>query len=315
MDQAMKYVYTVYQEGSFSKAAEKLFITQPALSIAIRKVESELKAVLFDRSQHPLKLTNVGQIYVQKYNEIKTLEKELNSQISDIHNLLTGELLIGGTHFILSYVLAQVLSDFSMRYPNIDIRLIERSSDKLDDLLLDGSIDLCLKCDDCAPSLKRIDFAFRDYLLIAMPKEFIIRFGLPDTGMTLDMIKNGDHLQSHAFLDFEYLRSIPFLVLTAGNNLRERFLRLFEEHGLTPYIRMQIEQIVTAYHLAERGMGATLTSAMIAKKSICDNLMFYTLDSPLMTRDFHVIGRNRRYVSDANSRFIELLKSHYDIDK
>lgn len=307
----MKYVYTVYQEGSFSKAAEKLYITQPALSIAIRRVENELNATLFDRSQHPLKLTDVGKVYIQKYHEIKILEKELVSQISDIHNLMNGELLIGGTHFILSYVLAPVLARFSEKYPNIDIRLFERSSDKLEDLLIDGSIDLCFKCVDADPSLKRTDFVFRDYLLIAVPKAFVSRYNLPDTGMSLEMVKNDDYLHYQSYIDFKHLKEIPFLVLTEGNNLRERLLTLFRKNGAEPNIYMQIEQIVTAYHLADSGMGATLTSSMIIKKSTCKHLVYYMVNSPMMVRDFYVMGRNKRYVSDANLKFTEMLKMFY----
>ncbi len=313
MEQEMAYVYTVYQEGSVSKAAEKLFISQPALSIAIRRVESRLNSVLFDRSQYPLKLTNVGELYIQKYHEIKLLEKELASQINDIHELNQGELVIGGTHFILSYVLAPVLSAFSSRYPNIVIRLYECSSSQLESLLTNGNIDLCLKCDNCtAPSMVPIDDAFRDHLLMAVPKAYVQEFNLPDVWLTLDMVKNNMHLNGQTpCIDIQHLAKLPYLVLTAGNNLRERFIELFDHSGIKPNIKMQIEQIATAYHLADNGMGATLTSEMIIKNNTCHNLVFYLIDSPLMIRDFKVIGRHKRYISNANAKFIQMLKEHY----
>lgn len=308
----MEYIYAVYQEGSISKAAEKLFITQPALSMAIRRVEKALNVVLFDRSQHPLKLTNIGEIYIQKYRELKILKNELISQINDINQLQKGELSIGGTHFILSYVLAPVLSDFSQRHPEIDIRLFECSSDKLETLLLNGRIDLCLKCDDCNPALEPIDYAFRDYLLMAIPQKYVVQYGLPDIGMTLDMVKKGDYLNdNHTFIDFKFLENLPYLVLTTGNNLRERFMKIFEQNRVKPNIKMQIEQIVTAYGLADNGMGATLTSAMIIKKSSSNNLIYYKVDSPLMIRDFSIVGRRKRYISNASAGFIDILKSYY----
>lgn len=62
MEQEMRYAYEVFREGSFSKAAEKLFITQPALSIAIQKPEADIGMALFDRSRRPLKLTAAGEI-------------------------------------------------------------------------------------------------------------------------------------------------------------------------------------------------------------------------------------------------------------
>jgi len=68
MQPEMKYIYTVYQCGSFSKAAEKLFLTQPALSISVQKAEHEVGMPLFNRDKKPLELTEAGMIYIQKMN-------------------------------------------------------------------------------------------------------------------------------------------------------------------------------------------------------------------------------------------------------
>lgn len=313
MEPDMEYVYAVYQEGAISKAAEKLFMTQPALSIAIRRVESKLNAKLFDRSRHPLKLTNVGELYIQKYHEIRLLEKELASRISDVQELNQGELLIGGTHFILAYVLAPVLSKFSDRYPNVVIRLYECSASQLEPLLANGKIDLCLKCDECNPSLEVLDDAFQDHLLMAVPKTYVDKYGLPQNGLSSDDVRKGRHLHDRkSVVSLESLKDLPFLVLTPGNNLRERFLELFQQSGMEPKVKMQIEQIVTAYRLADSGMGATLTSVMIIKNSVCHDLVYYKLDSPLMMRNFRVIGRQKQYISNANARFIAMLKSCYE---
>lgn len=308
----MEYVYTVYQEGSISKAADKLFITQPALSMAIRRVENKLNGILFDRSQYPLKLTHIGNLYIQKYHQIKLLENELTSQINDIYELQQGNLTIGGTHFVLSYVLPPIISEFCTLYPNITVQLYECDSNQLDTLLARGTIDLCLKCDTCSPPLQVTDYAFQDHLLLAVPKSYVSRYSLPDSRITLDMIKNNDYLStSNSNLDFMYLSKLPYLVLTSGNNLRTRFKNLFQNQNIQPIIKMELEQFVTAYHLADSGMGATLTSVMIIQKSACNNLVYYQIDSPLMTRDFNVIGRHKSYVSHTASRFIEILKLYY----
>lgn len=315
MDPDMEYVYAVYREGGISKAAEKLYMTQPALSIAIRRVEAKLDATLFDRSQHPLKLTNVGEVYVQKYHEIRLLEKELVSRISDMHELNRGELSIGGTHFILSYVLAPVLSKFSNQYPNVEIRLHECSSSQLESLLLNGTIDICLKCDECSTSLQPIDDAFQDRLLMAVPESYVSRYGLPNNSLSLDSIRSDRYIEDKkSVVDLKSLADLPFLILTPGNNLHDRFFELFQQNSVVPKVKMQIEQIVTAYCLADSGMGATLTSSVIVKNSVCRNLVYYKIDSPSMTRNFKVIGRRKQYISHANARFIAMLKSYYSGD-
>ena len=92
MQPEMKYIYTVYQCGSFSKAAEKLFLTQPALSISVQKVEHEVGMPLFNRDKKPLELTEAGMIYIQKIEQIQHLEQELAMQLNDLTDLKTGHL-------------------------------------------------------------------------------------------------------------------------------------------------------------------------------------------------------------------------------
>ena len=100
MQPEMKYIYTVYQCGSFSKAAEKLFLTQPALSISVQKVEHEVGMPLFNRDKKPLEITEAGMIYIQKIEQIQHLEQELAMQLNDLTDLKTGHLRVGGTHLM-----------------------------------------------------------------------------------------------------------------------------------------------------------------------------------------------------------------------
>ena len=99
MQPEMKYIYTVYQCGSFSKQNEKLFLTQPALSISVQKAEHEVGMPLFNRDKKPLELTEAGMIYIQKIEQIQHLEQELAMQLNDLTDLKTGHLRVGGTHY------------------------------------------------------------------------------------------------------------------------------------------------------------------------------------------------------------------------
>ena len=113
MELEKKYIYQVYQCGSFSKAAEALFITQPALSIAIKKVEQEIGAAIFNRSQRPLTLTSIGELYLQHIKKEMLLEQQLKQQIDDIHGLKSGDLKIGGTHYMNAYLLPSYIAQFN----------------------------------------------------------------------------------------------------------------------------------------------------------------------------------------------------------
>ncbi|MEE1291915.1 MAG: LysR family transcriptional regulator, partial [Acutalibacteraceae bacterium] len=104
MEANMKYVYQLYLDRSFSKAAEHLYMTQPALSIAIKRVEAELGAELFDRSRHPLELTQAGEAYIATIRQIRHLEEELQREVDDLKQLGHGTLRLGGTHYINNYI-------------------------------------------------------------------------------------------------------------------------------------------------------------------------------------------------------------------
>lgn len=109
MQLEMRYVYQIYLDGSFSKAAKSLYITQPALSMAIQKVEADIGMPIFDRSTRPLTLTHAGHIYINTIKDIMLLEDNLHNHINDIQNLKCGSLILGGTHYINAHILPDIL--------------------------------------------------------------------------------------------------------------------------------------------------------------------------------------------------------------
>ena len=87
-----KYVYEVYKERSFTKAAQNLYISQPSLSARIKKIEEIIGEPLFDRSTTPLKLTEVGKVYIEAAEEITQIEQRVENYINDLAGLKTGNL-------------------------------------------------------------------------------------------------------------------------------------------------------------------------------------------------------------------------------
>ena len=107
MMQGMKYVYEVYKEKSFTDAAKKLFISQPSLSAAVKKVEKELGVLLFDRGSFPVRLTDAGIAYIEAMEAILAIENNQTRKLNDLSQLKTGSLTIGGSNFVSSYILSK----------------------------------------------------------------------------------------------------------------------------------------------------------------------------------------------------------------
>ena len=104
-NRSFEYVYTVFQEGSFSKAAAKLYISQPALSAAIKKVETELYGVpLFNRGVNPVTLTPAGEFYIKAGLEIAEIEERIDAYFASSAGVRGGTLNIGSSSYFLSLI-------------------------------------------------------------------------------------------------------------------------------------------------------------------------------------------------------------------
>ena len=114
--QQIEYVLTLAEEKSFSKAAQKLYVTQPSLSQFIKNLEKELRVPIFDRSTSPIRLTPAGEAFVNAARKIKAIEDELNQQIADLTNLNTGDLRIGTSPFRASCLLPKSIAKFQELY-------------------------------------------------------------------------------------------------------------------------------------------------------------------------------------------------------
>lgn len=309
MQQEMRYIYQVYLDGNVSKAAEHLYISQSALSMAIQKVEKELGMPLFDRGTRPLTLTPEGQIYIETVRQEMFLEQDMARQMEDIRDLNVGSLCIGGTHYIDSYILPQILTGFSRRYPGIRLDLVETSSAELPQMLSDRKLDLTFNCDP--EVLKRFDRcpAFYDQILLAVPREAPINQSLTGAVLSSWDIQDGKHLMKGCpAVDLADFSDLEFLLLGAGNNLHDRVLEMFMESGFKPRIKMELSQLVTAFHLAEHGLAATFICdrLVIGER---DTLCYYKLDSELCRRLFYILLPNRKYTPFSVRAFIDYIKS------
>lgn len=304
MEQEMKYIYTVYKHQSFSKAANALYMTQPALSIAIQKIEASIGMPLFDRSHRPLRLTSAGELYIRMIKKIQGLEHDLDQQLQDIQQLDTGSIRIGGSHYVNAYILPEIVTEFSRDYPGIQIDMLEESSDILGEMLADQKIDLTFSCDPkLVKRFKQYPF-FMDHILLAVPENHSINSQMAGFALTgTDILQQKHLLDTCPTVSMDVFRDLEYIILSPGNNLYQRAVRLFQGAGFEPKIKMQQSQLATAYHLAEAGFAATLVSdRMIQKKEA--SLLFYKIDSDLCRRMFYALVPHESYTSFVVQKFI-----------
>jgi DNA-binding transcriptional LysR family regulator len=311
MDQEMKYVYKVYECGSFSKAAAQLYMTQPALSLAVKRAEESIGALIFDRSAKTLTLTEAGEIYIEKYYQIRDLEMELALKLHDLSFLHTGSLTIGGTNYFNSYILPPVISKFRQTYPGIDVTLVEAGSRELLAMLRDHRIDLTFNCGLSRKDPYHLTPCFKDHVLLCVPKSFAVNEKAMACAMTnIDILKRKHLDESFPAVFLKDFKDIPFILLSDGNNLYERAKVMFEQEHITPKVAMRLSQLATAWHLSCEGLGAAFISDHLVTKA-SDSVYYFRLDSPLAERTFDFVTSENRYISRAMDAFSEVFSSYY----
>ena len=307
MQQEMRYIWEIYRSGNFSKAAEKLYLTQPALSLAVRRVEKELGFTIFDRSYQPLKLTEAGQIYLRHIMEIRRSEEDLRRELDDF-SASGGEMLrLGGTQYFNAYLLPPVLKNILQDTPRLRLSIEEENSMTLNKLLLDGEVDVICHSGSFDKKLCEAVPLISDNLLIAVAEDFQLPDELKKISLSGSDVINGLHLdEKRKIADVSVFAGLPFLFLSETNHLRERTLAICEAGGLDPKICLEVKQLETAWHMILNGLGLAFVTDYMARANPAAPLRYFPLESARATRTFCAIFRKKSYISKAMKRFTEL---------
>lgn len=305
----MKYVYAVYQEKSFSKAAKKMFISQPALSNMVRKAEKEIGAPIFDRSTIPLTVTKEGAYYIKCIEEILFIQRNLKSYFEDMEELNTGSLSIGGSSFFCSFVLADLIGRFRAKYPNVTIDLLEGNIRELRKGLEEETLDLvmetALPLDD--PTLDKYYYN-SETVILAVPASYSVNKRLQPYRLTHhDIVTERFMNPSVEPVPLEFFRDVPFIIMKPGNDMYQRGAAMCKKAGFVPKVAIQMDQVMTSYNIASNGVGAVFIRSGIIK-FMPDNqkLVYYKIGDMLATRKILIATKKGKYVTSAMQEFLRM---------
>ncbi len=313
MFKGMEYVYEVYKEKSFSKAAQNLYITQPSLSATIKKIEERLGTPIFDRSTVPVQLTPMGEEYIKSVVKIMDIEECFSNYLNDINQLKTGRVVIGASNFFASFILPPVLNAFDKRYPHVEVVLKESDTNSLENQLLEGALDLVIDIGTFNPDLLTMKSLFNEQLILAAQRRFGEGKDLQDMELTADDVMNNKHLnEGFPCLSLDCFKDEPFLMLRSGNDTRIRADRICEQQAFKPKTTLKLDQQITAYNLACYGMGIAFISDTLVRHVKPDsNMVYYKLDAQLSRRDVCFCYKHNRYVTKAMDELIRIAQETY----
>ncbi len=309
-----KYVYAVYKEQSFTRAARKLFISQPSLSAAIKNIETEVGAPLFERYGGKIKLTEIGAEYILAAEQIMSAENDFKRKINDIYTLETGRLTVGGTNYLSSYVLPRIITGFSSLHPNIEVNLVEANSQSLGTMMKDEQIDIVVDSFDNIGELYEGYPLAKERIFLCVPSTFAINESLRKYRITPEIIRGGkDMIESIPSIPIERFENENFILLKNGNDMYYRAMNIFHNSGITPKVLFSVDQLNISYALTESGIGLCfVTDTLIKYGGIHGNVSFYNVGEEHGSRTLYIAYKRGRYCTRAMREFIKIARELID---
>lgn len=300
------YIYEVYKEKSFSKAAQKLYVSQPALSAAIQREESRWGCAFFDRSRAPVGLTEAGRRYVAAVENMLREQKALEEYFDGFIAERRATLNIGAPAFFCTYVLPALVKKFSAEHLGARVNIIEAGVDDLAGCLQAETIDVCIVVEELPPNAYKSAEIGEEEIVLAVPRDFPVNRHLAELIVTagdLDGLRVRDGAPRVSAAEFA---DVPFLLLKKGNDMHDRALKIFRQARVTPKVIMTLDQLMTSYHMAAAGIGAAFVRAELMRYD-GGGLCFYRLDDAHTMRKIYVACKKSRKLPQAAEAFMEFM--------
>lgn len=309
------YILAIATQGSFSKAAQVLHLSQPALSMAVKKLEASLGQPLFQRHTVPLKLTMAGELYVAKARQITTLQQSFTDELHDLEHHLTGTLTLGGAFISVTYLLPPLLKAFQQRYPDVALTLLEMPFPDLTAALLHQQIDLAIDTDlFLNPKIASVSL-FENHVLLAVSDAFVSEQLVATAGYTYAEVVARKHVPASApTVALSKFAKLPFILMTPSNEIYQRTAPLFTAAQFKPQTALVVNQQISAYTFAQQQWGvAFVTDTLIQNGPTVQQLHFYKLACVAQPRHVAISFWKQHYQPKRAQAFIEFARKFYSV--
>ena len=274
----------VAQLQSFSKAAQQLHMAQPAVSIAVRKLEEELNHQLLERHKRSIRLTSQGEIALKKAQEILQQVGELKDSMSELDNLLRGELSIACPSMLATYYFPQLLGNFLGQHPGLTASIIQSGTPKIETMLLQDEVEL---------GVITVQGKHEGLEVIPLIKQQIVV-----------CVGEQHPLKNRKRINIKQLNHASMVLYQADYFIRQKLDNLCKQERVTLDIRMQSNFLPLLTNMVKNNLGATVGLEMMANQEAG----IYGIQlQPKMEIQMAVARRKGRTISRANQAFLDWL--------
>ena len=278
---------TVAEEGSFSRAAQKLMRTQPAISLALKRLEADLGAQLIDRSSRSLVLTDAGGLVLDYTKRFEGLDRQLRRALTELHGLNAGKLTIGANESTALYLLKH-LEAFRRRHSRVNVELRRSLSSRIPDAVREGAIELgAISYDPKDPRLTVFEF-YNDRLTFVVSPQH--------------------RLSRQRKVGIRELSAETFIAHNVVSPYRAHVIEAFRTHQAPLNMAVEMPTIETIRRLVQRNLGVAFLPKMCVEQEIKNgSLKEVAVRELAMERKIRLVYSAKRKLSQAAGAFLELV--------
>lgn len=287
----LEYFSSVVQEKSFSKAADKVFRTQPAVSIAIRRLEEEIGLPLLDRTQKTPVLTEAGQVVYDYAQRILDLRDQVGQAIAEMQTLKKGRVRVGANESTSLYLLPELILAFRERHPEVKVEIFRFVSSHLPREVLD----------------RNVDFA----LMASEPEDRDIE-AFPVLKDELALIMSPKHpLATRTSVKIKELGQESFIAHNVKSGSRVKVIEAFARHHTPLNITLELATIETIKRFVQKRVGLAFVPRMCVREELERGVLVSVPVRGLShTRTLWAAHRRGLNFSPAAAAFLNVLKLH-----
>jgi DNA-binding transcriptional LysR family regulator len=284
----MKVFLTVVSEKSFSRAAEKLLRTQPAISLAIQKLESDLQEKLLDRSGKELLLTDAGRIVYDYTRRFENLEGELENALLELRDNSSGRLIVGANESTTLYLLGHI-ERYRRLYPKVKVQVRRCLSSKIPSQLIDGELELGVISYDPEDDRLHSMVLFIDHLAFVVSPQH--RFA------------------NREQVSINELGMETFIAHNVLSPYRAVVLKEFQRHKVPLNMDVEMPTVETIRKMVQRNEGVAFLPRMCVEQELKqDTLREIKVPELSVDRKIHLVSPAKRSLSHAAKAFLELVR-------
>jgi DNA-binding transcriptional LysR family regulator len=282
---------SIAEEKSFSRAAEKMHRTQPALSIAIKRLEEELGETLFDRSSKSGTLTEAGRILLSYAQKMINLRDEAVEAVGELRGMFRGRLTIGANESTSLYLLPPLLLEYRKQHPSIKIEVYRNISERIPNEVLERNLDFgFLSYDPLLPSLESLEIYNDELVLVVLPKH---------------------HLAKQKVVTVRDLGSEQFVAHNVKTPARTRIFELFAQHRTPLNICVELATLDTIKDFVQRQVGIAILPRLAVRDELANGkLIEVPVKGMKIEKMLRLVYRREQSLSHAAKSFLEIVRTH-----